>query len=584
MIMIMMIMKLSIYMIIRYERSLHIIVSIKIYMNILIYIFQEFFKNQKWNIIFLLIFSLCLSFIYTKVSSNINAKIIQAVQLNKSLEAIQFFWFFVIISTVYLIILYIYKILHNYLLIDLTNWVKKILFEFILKSNNEDMKNVNFADFIIPITRISSASSGLLNDIISNLVPTIAFILVIIVYFLLNNLKLGIGFLIGNIIIFGYLALVWNSMFYYKKKQEKIVVENERYMLDNLNNIDKIIYRGMIDNEINIFDKKTNECIRVAVQMTQYVTNHMFLMNIFVYIIICLSIYYILKLNSTKQIDNLTVITFLTILIIYRDNISDTVQSIPYNIDLISRIELITREFNEMFDGEDVKTIMNNKDNYDNLKLAFDTIEFKNVSFKYSSVDKPVFENYSKYIELNNKIIGITGHSGNGKSSFVKLILRLHDCTKGVIMIDEQDIKTIDPNYIRDNITYVNQNSRLFDREILSNILYGCKDYSKCNENLKEILAFEKIKELYRNVELEGDAGPLGENLSGGQRQVANLISGLINPNPILVLDEPTNALDPELKHEILSIIQYFRTYKKCIMIITHDKDVFQLFDETISI
>jgi ABC-type multidrug transport system fused ATPase/permease subunit len=553
-------------------------------MNILIYLFQQFFNIQKGNMLGLLGLSLFLSYIYTKVSSKINAKIIQSIQLDKPIESLQYFWFFIAASIVYIILLYVYKYLQNHLLTNLTNWVKKVLFEFILKSNNEDMKNINFADFITPITRISSAASSLLNDFISNLIPTLGFMIVIIVYFMMNDLKLGMIFLIGNVIIFGYLAFFWNDMFLNKKKQEELVVENERYILDSLNNIDKIIYRGMVNDEIKIFDKKTDECIRMAIQMTQYVTNHMFIMNIFIYIIIFSSMYYILQLNIGKRIDNLTAITFLTILIIYRDNISDTVQSVPHNIDLMCRIDFIVREFNEMINEEDVKHVMDKQFEYESTKLPFNTIEFKNVSFKYPYADKPVFENYSKTVEITNKIIGIIGPSGNGKSSFVKLILRLHDCTGGVISIDDQDIKTINPDYIRENITYVNQNSRLFDREILTNILYGCTNPSKCNENLKTILAFDKIKDLYKNVDLEGDAGPLGENLSGGQRQVANLISGLINPTPILVLDEPTNALDPELKHEILSMIQYFRTYKKCIMIITHDKEVYQLFDETINI
>ena len=553
-------------------------------MNILIYLFQQFFNIQKGNMLGLLGLSLFLSYIYTKVSSKINAKIIQSIQLDKPIESLQYFWFFIAASIVYIILLYVYKYLQNHLLTNLTNWVKKVLFEFILKSNNEDMKNINFADFITPITRISSAASSLLNDFISNLIPTLGFMIVIIVYFMMNDLKLGMIFLIGNVIIFGYLAFFWNDMFLNKKKQEELVVENERYILDSLNNIDKIIYRGMVNDEIKIFDKKTDECIRMAIQMTQYVTNHMFIMNIFIYIIIFSSMYYILQLNIGKRIDNLTAITFLTILIIYRDNISDTVQSVPHNIDLMCRIDFIVREFNEMINEEDVKHVMDKQFEYESTKLPFNTIEFKNVSFKYPSADKPVFENYSKTVEITNKIIGIIGPSGNGKSSFVKLILRLHDCTGGVISIDDQDIKTINPDYIRENITYVNQNSRLFDREILTNILYGCTNPSKCNENLKTILAFDKIKDLYKNVDLDGDAGPLGENLSGGQRQVANLISGLINPTPILVLDEPTNALDPELKHEILSMIQYFRTYKKCIMIITHDKEVYQLFDETINI
>ena len=553
-------------------------------MNILLYLLENFFRMQRGKMVGLLLISLILSFIYTNVSSKINAKIIQSVQTDNSLQAMTYYWYFVATAVIYMVILYAYKTLQNYLLTNLTNWVKKAIFEFILKSNNEDMKNINFADFITPITRISSAVTALLNDFISNLIPTLGFIFVIVVYFLWKSWKLGLCFLLGNILLFCYLLFFWKSMFNYKREQEKLVVENERYILDNLNNIDKIIYRGMVESEIKSFNKKTDNCINVAIKMTQYVTNHMIIMNSMAFFIIFASIYYILQLQSTKQIDKLTVITFMTILIIYRNNISDTIQSVPHNIDLISRIDFIIREFNEMIEGEDVKTIMNKTDNYITTDIPFDTIEFQNVSFQYFSSETPVFENYSKELYLNNKIIGIIGQSGNGKSSFVKLILRLHDCTDGKVLIDGKDIKTINPNYIRENITYVNQNSRLFDREILTNILYGCKDSSKCSENLKAILAFDKIKELYKNVDLNTDAGPLGENLSGGQRQVANLISGLINPTPILILDEPTNALDPHLKREILAIITHFRNNKKCIMIITHDKDVYSLFDEVITL
>lgn len=553
-------------------------------MNILIYLLENFFRLQRWNMTGLLIISLILSFIFTNVSSKINAKIIQSIQTDNPLQTNIYFWYFVAASAVYMVILYVYKTLQNYLLTNLTNWVKKVIFEFILKSNNEDMKNINFTEFITPITRISSATTALLNDLISNLIPTFGFIVVIVLYFLWKDYKLGLWFLIGNILLGCYLLFFWNSMFNYKREQEKLVVENERYILDNLNNIDKIIYRGMVGSEIETLNKKTENCINVAINMTQYVTNHMIIMNILAYGIIFTSMYYILQLQATKHIDKLTVITFITILIIYRNNISDTVQSVPHNIDLMCRIDFIMREFNEMIEGQDIKTIMNKDDNYTTTNIPFDRIEFQNVSFQYFSSDRPVFENYSKELELNNKIIGITGQSGNGKSSFVKLILRLHDCTDGKVLIDGKDIKTINPNYIRENITYVNQNSRLFDREILTNILYGCKDSSKCSENLKAILAFDKIKELYKNVDLTTDAGPLGENLSGGQRQVANLISGLINPTPILILDEPTNALDPNLKREILAIINHFRNNKKCIMIITHDKEVYSLFDEVVSI
>ena len=509
---------------------------------------------------------------------------IQSINKEDLSKAFTYFWYFIGISIVFLVTLYIFKWLQNVVLTNLANWVKKELFAFILKSNYENMKNRNFADFITPITRISSASTALLNDIITNLIPTLGFLVVITGYFCYMNWGLGLGFLVSNIILFSYLFFCWKSMFNYKQQQEKMVVSNERYILDNLNNLDKIIYRGTMEKELGIFEKKTEECIDYSIKMNQYMMNHMFIMNIGIYIVMFSCMYGMLYLHSKKKLDALTLITFLTILIMYRDNISDTVQSIPHNTDLFGRIDLVFREFNEMIDYENVKDVMNRQDEYERVNLTFDTIEFRDVGFKYSTVDESVFTGYSKELDMENKIIGVTGVSGKGKSTFVKLLLRLYDPSEGRIFIDGYDIRKIDPTYLRENITYVNQNSRLFDREVLENILYGCKDMEKCQGNLKEILAYSKIQELYKNVQFDSSAGPLGENLSGGQRQVANLISGLINPTKILVLDEPTNALDPNLKREVLSMIQHFRSYKKCIIIITHDRDVYSLFDETLEI
>jgi ABC-type bacteriocin/lantibiotic exporter with double-glycine peptidase domain len=212
-------------------------------------------------------------------------------------------------------------------------------------------------------------------------------------------------------------------------------------------------------------------------------------------------------------------------------------------------------------------------------------IEFDHVCYSYPSTKQKVFDNINIRINAVDKIIGITGLSGNGKSTIAKLMIKMYRPDHGTIYIDGVNVEDIDPHYIRENITYVNQNSKLFDKIVIDNMFYGCIDTNKCQGHFEEIMKYPKIAQLYKDIDIYSKrTGSLGEKVSGGQRQVINVISGLINPTPILILDEPTNALDIELKNELIGIIKTFKKYKKCIIIISHDKDVFSLFDEKIEI
>ena len=556
-------------------------------MNLFTYLCYDFFSKQITNIFIILLLSLFFSFIYTNVFSIINANIIEGIQKNSFLKTMTNFKYFVGVSIIYIVAYYIYKMYQNHISVNLIHWLKSEIFRYILFANNENMSNVNFVEFITPITRISSSCNALLNDLISYVIPNITFLIVIFCYFIYKDSTLGLGFLLGNILIIFYLKCFWREMFEYKQMQEEKTVENERYIIDSFNNIDKIIYRGQVQKEIDIFNEKTDDCIDYSYKVISFITNHSFIINAFIYIIIILALFHMIRLHFSKKMESSTFVIFLSMLIMYRDNISYTIQQVPEYVDSFGRINLVVEEFEKMVHKKfgDIIEDEKKKKNIKRMDLEFNTIVFKNVKFRYNEKTKYIFDNYNREVVLKDKIIGITGLSGNGKSSFVKLIMKLHKCNEGTIFIDGQDIADIDSYYLRENITYVNQNSRLFDRKIVDNILYGCNDMDKCNELLREILTYPKIQELYRNLDLAtAEAGPLGENLSGGQRQIANIISGLVNPIKILILDEPTNALDPELKKEVLKILDKFRSYKKCIMIITHDKDVYPLFDEKIEI
>jgi ABC-type bacteriocin/lantibiotic exporter with double-glycine peptidase domain len=247
-------------------------------------------------------------------------------------------------------------------------------------------------------------------------------------------------------------------------------------------------------------------------------------------------------------------------------------------LEFIGRIHYVIKLFEKMVGKYDLDL-----KKYDKAQLQFRKIVFENIYFKYPNTDNYIFENFNVTMYTNNNIIGIVGYSGIGKSTFMKMMLKLYKCDKGRILIDGQDIETIDTEYIRKNITYINQNSKLFDKKIIENILYGCNNVSVCQKHLEEIQKYKQIQKIFKEIDIHNiNAGLAGENLSGGQRQVVNIVSGLINPCKILILDEPTNALDIDLKQEIIQLISDFKKYKQSIIIITHDKDVYPLFDEKI--
>ena len=550
-------------------------------MNILSYLVENFFKNEKVSIIFIICLSLTLSLVQTGYVSNITANIIQSIETKNRLLTDKFLYTFIGVSLLYLGIYYIYKNIQNGLLTKMTQWIKSEIFKIILLSNNESMKHVNFIEFITPITRISVSCYVLFFDLITVIIPTMSFLVIIAGFFLYTFAPLGLLFIFANLWWF------WDDLTKEKSKHETKINVNEKFIIDILNNIDKVIYRGQNKNEIQKFETMTNECIQTGIKFLSYTTNHVMAMTGIVYLTMFGGIFYLIQkfYSSKKPLSPTSFITCMTILLLYRDRMLGTIQNLPDYLEFIGRIQYIMDDFKKMIgENKDMKEIIGKI--YADINLDFTHIEFKNVGFKYNDTQaKSVFDNLNVDLNTDHKIIGITGLSGKGKSSFVKLILRLYEPTTGNIYIDGTDISTVDPNYIRSNITYVNQNSKLFDKKVIDNIIYGCNDLAVCDKHLEEILKYKKIQELYKNVDIRNmNAGSLGENLSGGQKQVINIISGLINPSKILILDEPTNALDADLKSEVIALINYYRKHKNCIIIITHDRDVYSIFDETVKI
>jgi ATP-binding cassette subfamily B protein len=176
------------------------------------------------------------------------------------------------------------------------------------------------------------------------------------------------------------------------------------------------------------------------------------------------------------------------------------------------------------------------------LKVTQGKVVFENVHFQYQGTE-PLFENKTVIIEPGQKV-GLVGHSGSGKSTFVNLILRLFDVNQGRVLIDNQEIKEVTQESLRRNIGMIPQDPSLFHRTLMENIQYGRFDATKeeAIEAAKQAHAHEFIIDLPNGY--DSLVGERGVKLSGGQRQRVAIARAFLKNAPILILDEATSQLD----------------------------------------
>ena len=210
-------------------------------------------------------------------------------------------------------------------------------------------------------------------------------------------------------------------------------------------------------------------------------------------------------------------------------------------------------------------------------KPKFDKINkivFKDV--KYEKDYKQVHNNVNLTINKGDKIF-ITGESGLGKSTLMKLLLRYYNLTEGKILIDNININDLDLTFIRENITYIGQNEELFPGSIISNLKLVSDDEEKITE-MSEITLLDKfLKE--NNIDLNYVIEESGFNLSGGQKKKIILTRGLLHFKNVLILDEVFNEISPLEEKIILNNL--FSKYKdKIIILISHRNNNKNLFNK----
>ena len=592
------------------------------------YIYQNFFLvNIKTVIIYIIINliiypieALGLSRLYSKlinkskdisVKKNVNQifkpSILESVKKEK-IEGI------ILLITIILLLLSFVDRVRNYIYAFINakfkSWIRIEIFKQNLNNYNTNFQDIKVGKEILKMEDIIAMLKEFIHTSITNILSILLITIIIGIYLVYLNTNIRI---IYGIQILIYLIIVY--IFYIKIV--KILKTRIKYYYDIGNNIDNsyvnlsnILSNNKNEDEINKNKKIAQNYRDVCIKSDILIGNTILLLRILLILTFIIIISYSYKLLLENKLNKLNFTTIVVVLIYFLGIILNSNLRIILWLDYLGQINYHHDYLNNIFKFE-------KKSNKSKNSITEGKIEFKNLTYKYPKSKKIVLNNLNFTIDPKQKV-AILGKSGSGKSTLMKLLIKFYQPQKGQILIDNTNIENIDTTYLRDNITYINQSTFLFDEDIYYNIKYGSKQSFDLESiapapspNLQpltnltpspsnkvypkeEIIQDSKIDEILKKYDLltiydrlenklRTKAGPRGTNLSLGMQKVTITMRGILRESKVIVLDEPLAGLDQLTREKMIKLI-INETKNKTVIVITHDKEILPFMDKTINL
>ncbi len=488
--------------------------------------------------------------------------------------------FFSVLFLIILIISNIFSIINVWLISYLTyqldyNIVLR-LFNNFLFLGYENKININSADLVSKMTiQIKRFVEGVVNSlmIICQKFITIFFILIFLFYI---NFKITIFSLLFLLILYLIFYKMMKNIIYKKGSEITSIVNNrQRLISESIFGIKEIILYNLQDklnNKLKILSKKLTK--NVAFVRTSAVAPRYFLEILIFLILIPASLYTFINKNNDLN-DVLPIVTAF-IFALYK--ISPAIQAI------FSAFVNIKTDFTA-YDTFKNDILLNEKSEDKNSKQEIKRIYYekniclKNIKFNYKNdSSKVILDNIDIEID-KNKVTGIFGTSGSGKTSCLNIILGFLQPNSGQIFVDDKEIKLLNNYQWMKKIGYVSQFTFLFDDTLINNI--SMFEQSPDRNKIIESLYKAGLKEYFEknNRNLDTIIGERGSKISGGEAQRIGLARALYREPEILILDEFTSSLDTDTEKEIINNIDKIKE-NLTIILSSHKISVLQFCDK----
>lgn len=540
-------------------------------------IFNSYFANNKKTILLYILFTI-LSFPLESIAiPQLYSNFIEILNNNTKKEV---FIKYLIIITIILCIIHfsnaITSYIESYMIPDMNEFIINYIFSNLLKKYESNFDDIELGRIISHLSTIP----GIIKDVVSELCvwifPRFLTIIFINIYFLYINWKLGLASTILIVIFFYINFKLFGSCTTLSTERQHLFENINQYTQDKLSNTFSIYSTGSLHNEIKNYEADTRKYTQKATDSFMCLNKSNIFSSILIIIIFIvlngISIYLFLQ----KIISYNSLITILIIIIYYLPCIVTINSSLPTIISCYGSLNGVDDFLKDLYETHNKAQLMNN---LSTIKLINGNIIINNLNFGYNNTK--LFNNF--YLTIKNKDkIAIIGQSGNGKSTLIKIIMGYYKIPNNVIYIDNKDINEFNLNDLRKQISYVNQNSKLFNKTVLENIQYGN------NTSKDEIIKLcEKIKidHIFASLKngLDTNVGIDGNNLSGGQRQIVHILRCICQKNKIVILDEPTSAIDKDNTKNIINIINELGQ-NSTLILITHDESILSMVNRVVKL
>lgn len=408
-------------------------------------------------------------------------------------------------------------------------------FNYIIKHSYTFFSNSFTGGLVQKVNRLPRAFEVLSNSIVYQIFPLLVTVIgsIIVTWFMAPIVSLLI---ISWVIVFTTFNLLFS---WWKLKYDVAVAEADSkttgYLADSITNNNAVLLFTAHSHEAQGFKEVSNDQARKTRFSWQLADAVDGVQSLLIFIVEFFVFYYTIKYWSEGLATVGTFVLAQTYIIAVSNQLwglNKTIRSIYQSIaDAKEVVEILTLPY-DIKDIPGAKKMIVNKGE----------IVFKNVSFNFNET-REVLHDINLTIKSGEKV-ALIGHSGAGKTTFVRLIMRLYDLTKGRIEIDGQDIHTVTQDSLRENICLVPQDPVLFHRSLMENIRYGRRDAT--DEEVKEAARLAHCDEFIENSPLKYETfvGERGIKLSGGERQRIAIARAILKKAPILILDEATSSLD----------------------------------------